>query len=93
MALEVSGGIALILGVLPRWIALVIAGEFIGIIVTLRCSLRTATFHINFSTRSSSGRPDGSQSRRACHLEPNVFGPTASETCLMFPAECYAIAL
>ncbi len=35
ITLEVVGGIALILGVLARWVALVIAGEFIGIIVTV----------------------------------------------------------
>ena len=33
IALEVVGGIALILGVLARWVALPIAGEFIGTIV------------------------------------------------------------
>jgi putative oxidoreductase len=33
IALEVVGGIALILGVLARWFALVIAGELVGTIV------------------------------------------------------------
>ena len=36
MALEIGGGTLLILGVLTRWVALVIAGEFIGIIVTVQ---------------------------------------------------------
>jgi len=36
LALEVAGGIALILGVLARWVALVVAGEFVGIIVMVQ---------------------------------------------------------
>jgi putative oxidoreductase len=36
LALEVVGGIALILGVLARWVALVVAGEFVGIIVMVQ---------------------------------------------------------
>jgi putative oxidoreductase len=36
MAVEMLGGIALILGVLTRWVSLVIAAEFIGIIVTVQ---------------------------------------------------------
>lgn len=36
IAVEAVGGIALILGVLARWVALVVAGEFVGIIVMVQ---------------------------------------------------------
>jgi putative oxidoreductase len=38
IALETLGGAALIFGVLSRWVALLIAAEFVGIIVTVQGS-------------------------------------------------------